>query len=68
MKKASKRALLRTKVKNGVKEKNAVELEKMNKMGKLLSPDLEFQMTMLPALTVWIAQRWAGRSATKGAL
>ena len=68
MKKASKRALLRTKVKKGVKEKNAVELEKMNKMGKLLSPDLEFQMTMLPALTVWIAQRWAGRSTTKGTL
>jgi hypothetical protein len=55
-------------VKNGVKESNAVELEKMNKMGKLLSPDLRFQMPRLPPLTVWIAQRWAGRSATKGAL
>ena len=26
------------------------------------------QMTTLPPLTVWIAQWWAGRSATKGAL
>ena len=26
------------------------------------------QMTLLPPLTVWIAQWWAGRSATKGSL
>ena len=26
------------------------------------------QMTLLPPLTVWIARRWAGRSATKGTL
>ena len=26
------------------------------------------QMTLLPPLTVWIARRWAGRSATKGLL
>jgi len=31
------------KVKNGVKENNAVESEKMNRVGKLLSPDLKFQ-------------------------
>jgi hypothetical protein len=56
------------KVKNGVKENIAVETEKMNKTDKLLSPDLLLQMTLLPPLTVWIAQEWAGRSATKGAL
>jgi hypothetical protein len=56
------------KVKKGADENIVVKTEKMNKMAQPFSPDLLLQMPLLPPLTVWIAQWWAGCSATKGAL
>jgi hypothetical protein len=66
-KRVSKRSI-GLKVKNGVRENIALETEKMNTTDKPLSPDLLLQMALPPPLTVWIAQWWAGRSATKRAL
>ena len=53
-------------VENVVHKNIAVESYNMNQAGKRLSPDLPFQMTLLPPLTIWIAQRVAGRGTTKG--
>ena len=67
MKKASERRIVK-KVKNGAKENIALDTERMNKTDKLSSPDLLLQMTLLPPLTVWTVQWWAGRSVQRKGL
>jgi hypothetical protein len=67
MKMASEKRII-MEVKNGVKENIVVETEKLNKRGKLLSPDQLLQMTLPPPLTVWIARWWADHNATKAAV